>query len=104
MLTYSQSIHIDIALVSLTVTIYMAVQAFAPSFWGPLSDTCGRRVTFIGTFLVFLLANIALAFSKNLAMLMVFRAIQAFGSAATISVGTSDSSFLYRRFLLKIKH
>ncbi|EGZ77051.1 MFS general substrate transporter [Neurospora tetrasperma FGSC 2509] len=63
------------------------VQAFAPSFWGPLSDTCGRRVTFIGTFVVFLIANIALAFSKNFAMLMVFRAIQAFGSAATISVG-----------------
>ncbi|KAK3498705.1 major facilitator superfamily domain-containing protein [Neurospora crassa] len=62
-------------------------RAFAPSFWGPLSDTCGRRVTFIGTFVVFLIANIALAFSKNFAMLMVFRAIQAFGSAATISVG-----------------
>ena len=65
----------------------MAVQAFAPSFWGPFSDTCGRRVTFIGTFVVFLVANIGLAFSKNFAMLMVFRAIQAFGSAATISVG-----------------
>lgn len=65
----------------------MAVQAFAPSFWGPLSDTCGRRVTFIGTFIVFLVANIGLAFSKNFATLMVFRAIQAAGSAATISVG-----------------
>ncbi|KAJ4383124.1 hypothetical protein N0V85_008489 [Neurospora sp. IMI 360204] len=83
----ANAIHTDIALVSLTVTIYMAVQAFAPSFWGPLSDTCGRRVTFIGTFVVFLIANIGLAFSKNFAMLMVFRAIQAAGSAATISVG-----------------
>ncbi|KAK3355729.1 major facilitator superfamily domain-containing protein [Neurospora tetraspora] len=83
----ANAVHIDIALVSLTVTIYMAVQAFAPSFWGPLSDTCGRRVTFIGTFVVFLIANIGLAFSKNFAMLMVFRAIQAAGSAATISVG-----------------
>ncbi|KAK3397523.1 major facilitator superfamily domain-containing protein [Sordaria brevicollis] len=83
----ADAIHTDIALVSLTVTIYMAVQAFAPSFWGPLSDTLGRRVTFIGTFVVFLIANIGLAFSKNFAMLMVFRAIQAAGSAATISVG-----------------
>lgn len=82
----------------------MAVQAFAPSFWGPLSDTCGRRVTFIGTFVVFLVANIALAFSKNFAMLMVFRAIQAFGSAATISVGMLDLSFWYRLFPPKIKH
>ncbi|KAK3948001.1 major facilitator superfamily domain-containing protein [Pseudoneurospora amorphoporcata] len=83
----ANAIHTDIALVSLTVTIYMAVQAFAPSFWGPLSDSCGRRVTFIGTFVVFLISNIGLAFSKNFAMLMAFRAIQAAGSAATISVG-----------------
>lgn len=65
----------------------MAVQGLAPSFWGPLSDTRGRRITFIGTFTVYLLANIGLAFSKDFATLMVFRALQAAGSAATISVG-----------------
>jgi predicted MFS family arabinose efflux permease len=36
---------------------------------------------------VYLLANIALAFSDRFEMLMVFRAVQAAGSAATISVG-----------------
>ncbi|KAK4187908.1 major facilitator superfamily domain-containing protein [Podospora australis] len=83
----SRHINSPIAMVSLTVTIYMVVQGLAPSFWGPLSDTRGRRITFIGTFAVYLIANIGLAFSKNFAMLMVFRAIQAAGSAATISVG-----------------
>ena len=68
----------------------MIVQGVAPSFWGPLSDTRGRRITFIGTFLVYLLANIGLALSKNFATLMVFRAVQAAGSAATISVGSSS--------------
>ena len=65
----------------------MLVQGIAPSFWGPLSDTRGRRITFIGTFAVYLVANIALVFSDEFEMLMVFRAIQAAGSAATISVG-----------------
>jgi len=65
----------------------MVVQGLAPSFWGPLSDTRGRRVTFIGTLSVYLLANVGLAFSKDFASLMAFRAIQAAGSAATISVG-----------------
>jgi MFS family permease len=74
-------------MISLTVTVYMAVQGVAPSFWGPLSDTRGRRITFIGTFAVYLLANIALVFSSEYEMLMVFRAVQAAGSAATISVG-----------------
>jgi hypothetical protein len=41
----------------------------------------------IGTFAVYLLANIGLGFSNSFAALMVFRGIQAAGSAATISVG-----------------
>lgn len=36
------------SLLSLTVTVYMIVQGLAPSFWGPLSDARGRRITFIG--------------------------------------------------------
>ncbi|KAK3328787.1 major facilitator superfamily domain-containing protein [Apodospora peruviana] len=62
------------------------LQGFAPSFWGPLSDTRGRRITFVGTFAVYLVANIGLALSKNFTTLMIFRAVQAAGSAATISV------------------
>ncbi|KAK3937506.1 major facilitator superfamily domain-containing protein [Diplogelasinospora grovesii] len=77
----------DVPLVALTVTIYMVVQGLAPSFWGPLSDTRGRRITFIGTFAVFLLANIGLALSTTFPSLLMLRAVQAAGSAATISVG-----------------
>ncbi|KAL5331419.1 hypothetical protein ACEPPN_000949 [Leptodophora sp. 'Broadleaf-Isolate-01'] len=77
----------SISLISLTITVYMVVQGLAPSFWGPLSDTQGRRITFICTFAVYLLANVGLGFSNSFAALMVFRGIQAAGSAATISVG-----------------
>ncbi|KAI9742143.1 MAG: hypothetical protein M1818_004043 [Claussenomyces sp. TS43310] len=83
----SESIGVSLSLVSLTVTVYMIVQGIAPSFWGPLSDTKGRRIVFIWTFVVYLISNIALAFSNNIVALMVFRGIQAGGSAATISVG-----------------
>lgn len=41
----------SLSLVSLTITVYMIVQGLAPSFWGPLSDTKGRRITFIGKFM-----------------------------------------------------
>jgi hypothetical protein len=37
---------------------------------------------------VYLVANVGLAFSNNFAALMVLRGIQAAGSAATISVGS----------------
>jgi hypothetical protein len=78
--------------VSLTVTIYMVVQGIAPSFWGPLSDARGRRITFVGTFVVYLIANISLALSKDFASMMVSRALQAAGSAATISVGSCTTT------------
>ncbi|KAF7864300.1 uncharacterized protein EAF02_010268 [Botrytis sinoallii] len=52
-----------------------------------VSTSLRRRITFMGTFIVYLASNIGLAFSDNFATLMVFRAIQAAGSAATIAVG-----------------
>lgn len=72
---------------TLTITVYMIVQGIAPSFWGSFSDVLGRRPIFIGTFVVYLISNIALAVSDNYAQLMVFRALQAAGSSATISIG-----------------
>jgi MFS family permease len=65
----------------------MIVQGIAPSFWGPFSDTYGRRPIFIGTFIVYLLANVGLGFSQSFAVLMFLRGLQAGGSAATISIG-----------------
>lgn len=75
------------SLTTLTVTVYMIVQGLAPSFWGSFSDAIGRRGIFIGTFIVYMIANIALAVSTNYGELMAFRALQAAGSAATISIG-----------------
>lgn len=81
------------SLTTLTVTVYMIVQGLAPSFWGSFSDVLGRRAIFIGTFAVYIIANVALGVSSSYAELMVFRAVQAAGSAATISIGTFSFYF-----------
>ncbi|KAJ6097868.1 hypothetical protein N7499_002242 [Penicillium canescens] len=83
----SKELDVSMSLATLTVTVYMIAQGLAPSFWGSFSDVLGRRVIFIGTFLVYIIANIALGVSTNYTQLMVFRALQAAGSAATISIG-----------------
>lgn len=75
------------SMATLTVTVYMIVQGLAPSFWGSFSDIIGRRVIFIGTFFVYIIANIGLGLSANYGELMAFRAVQAAGSSATISIG-----------------
>ncbi|KAK2600014.1 hypothetical protein QQS21_005248 [Conoideocrella luteorostrata] len=84
--TISSELHIGPSLVALTITIYMIVQALSPSLWGPISDMSGRRVTLAATLVIYSAANFALAFTSNFAMLLGLRGLQAFGSAATISI------------------
>ena len=91
------------SLATLTITVYMIVQGLAPSFWGSMSDATGRRPVFIGTFVVYLVANIALAESKNYGELMAFRALQAAGSAATIPIGKSDLTAYHSILLTMIR-
>ncbi|EAW12522.1 uncharacterized protein ACLA_009450 [Aspergillus clavatus NRRL 1] len=83
----SRALDISMTLATLTITVYMIVQGTAPTLWGSISDVTGRRPVFIGTFVVYMIANVALAMSKNYGELMAFRALQAAGSAATISNG-----------------
>ncbi|KAK8052206.1 major facilitator superfamily transporter [Apiospora rasikravindrae] len=58
-----------------------------PLFWGSLSDTIGRRPIYIASFIVYVSANIALSFSPNFAVVLLFRGLQSAGSASTVSIG-----------------
>ncbi|PNP74636.1 hypothetical protein FNYG_11972 [Fusarium nygamai] len=66
----------------------MIVQGIAPSLYGSISDSRGRRIAFVIALVVYLAANVSLAFTSNLTMLVVLRGLQAAGSAATISIST----------------
>ncbi|KAI9690643.1 MAG: hypothetical protein M1820_009950 [Bogoriella megaspora] len=85
--TISADLGVSISLVALTITVYMIVQGIAPSFFGPFSDTCGRRLVFTVVLVIYLAANLGLAFTTNFPMLLILRGIQAAGSSATISIG-----------------
>lgn len=84
--TISSQLHVSASLVALTITVYLIVQGISPSIWGPMSDTSGRRITFVITLTIYAAANLALAFTANFPMLVVLRGVQALGSAATISI------------------
>lgn len=68
--------------VLLTVMVFMIFQGIAPFLWMPLCGALGRRPIFIITLIVFVGANIGLAFSKTFVALMILRAAQSIGSAA----------------------
>lgn len=65
----------------------MIAQGLGPSFWAPLADRHGRRMTLVCTLLVYFCSNIALAMTTNTAKLLTFRALQAAGCSSTIALG-----------------
>lgn len=82
-----QDLNVSIQQVNLTITSYLVIQGIAPLIWGPLSDTIGRRPVYLASFSIYVIANIALSFTPNYAVLVTFRAMQAAGAASTASIG-----------------
>lgn len=95
--TISKELSISRADTLLSVTTYLIFQGLAPSFWGPLSDTLGRRPILVCTFTVLLGANLGLAFTNTFWLLLVLRMLQAFGASSAIAIGAGLISDLARR-------
>jgi hypothetical protein len=73
--------------VNLSITSYLVMQGVAPVVWSAYADRIGRRPIYIASFVVYLASNVMLSFSPNFAVLVVGRAVQAAGSASTVSIG-----------------
>ncbi|KAH0372391.1 MFS general substrate transporter, partial [Aureobasidium melanogenum] len=85
--TVASDLSSSIELVNLTVTGYLIFQGLSPTLWGTISDTYGRRLTYICTFIVFIAACVGLAETRSYAQLLVLRCLQSTGSASTIAIG-----------------
>lgn len=81
-----QDLGISTEQVNLSITVYMVIQAIAPTFWGTLADNLGRRPIMLSTIVVYCCACVGLALAPNYACLLVFRMIQAFGSSSTVAI------------------
>ncbi|KAI0020973.1 MFS general substrate transporter [Xylariomycetidae sp. FL0641] len=75
--------------INLTITLYVVFQGTSPSFWTPISQTWGRRPTFLTTFALYTLASMGLVVSyrtRSYAALITLRAIQSAGGSAVLSI------------------
>lgn len=86
--TLASDFNVTIELINLTVTVYSIVQGLSPAIWGSVADSIGRRPVIISCLIVYIGANIGLAFAKNYGFLIGFRLLQAGGIASTITVGS----------------
>jgi MFS family permease len=72
--------------INLTVTSYFLVAAIAPALTATVSDTLGRRPALLGSFLLYVMANVGLALQTSFAALFVLRMVQASGVAGTYAI------------------
>ncbi|TDZ54894.1 Itaconate transport protein [Colletotrichum trifolii] len=83
----ADDLHVTTALVNLTVTSYMILQAISPTLFGDFGDMAGRRPAFLVAFAIYLVANVGLAVQRSYAALLVLRMLQSGGSSGAIALG-----------------
>ncbi|KAL8712657.1 MAG: hypothetical protein Q9220_003189 [cf. Caloplaca sp. 1 TL-2023] len=77
----ARDLHVSLELMNITITVYLICQGIVPSLVGDLADTVGRRPVYIGTFIVYLAANIGLALQNSYPALLVLRIVQSAGAS-----------------------
>lgn len=78
----ARDLDAPVALVQLSVTVYIGVFAAAQLLLGPLSDALGRRLPVAAGLVVFALADVACALAPSMDAMLAARAVQALGGAA----------------------
>ncbi len=81
-----EDLHTSSAMVQYTLSINFIGFCIAGLFWGPLSDSFGRRPVLLWANLLFLLAAIGTSFSGNIQTLIFWRFIQGLGASASVTL------------------
>lgn len=74
--------------INLTVVTYTIFQGLGPAFWCPIADRFGRRIVYIFCIFVYICVCVGLALAPSYSALLVLRAMQAAGMAASIAIGS----------------
>ena len=77
----SDAFAVSVGQINLTITVYMAVAAVAPTLIGDTGDVMGRRVAYVISLSLFLIACACLGCAGSYGQLLGFRVLQALGQS-----------------------
>ena len=86
MTTYFQT---SSTLMSLTMTIFFVFMAIGILFLGPMSDKYGRKPILITSISISLIFSAICAFAPTISLLIIFRALSAFGAGGMVAIATA---------------
>jgi DHA1 family bicyclomycin/chloramphenicol resistance-like MFS transporter len=78
----ANDLHSNVSQVQLTITVFLFTFAIGQLFYGPISDSWGRKKVLTLGLSIFITASILSAGVDNLNQLLLWRALQAFGGGA----------------------
>ncbi|MBT3069156.1 MFS transporter, partial [Rhodoferax sp. U11-2br] len=90
-------LHADIARIELTISTFLIGFSIGQLFWGPISDTYGRRVPIGVGLLLFILGSVGCAMSQTSEQMLVWRVVQALGACAGPVLARAMVRDLYAR-------
>jgi MFS family permease len=70
----------------LPISLFLVGYVLGPIFFGPLSETYGRRIIMLSSFIVFTLFTMACALAPNWPVFLVFRLICGINASSAIAV------------------
>jgi DHA1 family bicyclomycin/chloramphenicol resistance-like MFS transporter len=86
----------SIKLINLTLIMFFFFFAVGTLFWGPLSDTYGRKSVLQIGLSIYIIASGMCACSSDIFQLIAFRTLQAIGAGATTAVAMAMIKDVYR--------
>ncbi|EME38387.1 hypothetical protein DOTSEDRAFT_57494 [Dothistroma septosporum NZE10] len=81
----SADLHVSPEAAALVITVFLLANAISPFVWAPLSEHCGRRWIFYGTFIGYFASDFLCAWAPNFAALLVGRFLTGIFASSTQS-------------------
>ncbi|MBA2939441.1 MFS transporter [Paenibacillus sp. CGMCC 1.16610] len=91
----ASQLHSTSFVVNLTISVFTLFLAMMQVIYGPLTDLKGRRKVMLFGITLYVMASVGCFFSDTIALLLVFRALQAIGIAAGSVVAVTVISDLF---------
>ncbi len=88
--------HVREYLTNLTLILFFVVYGIAVLVWGPLSDRFGRRPVLIVGLSIYVVSGVLCAVAGDVYQLIVFRVLQALGTASASAISTAIVRDVFR--------
>jgi len=93
--TMAADLHVSSAVVTSTITVFLAIVAVGQLIVGPLSDRFGRRIPILVGLCIFVVGTIWCALASDLSSLLVARSIQAVGACTAMVLSRAIARDLF---------